>query len=99
MRNEEVYLKSKIKPWSQKIKKQRMTWLGHLIRMPSNFPAKKAFRFCQEPFQAARGRPKLTWIKAVKDQLQSDLGLSWEQALEKAEDRKTWRNLVYDKYK
>ena len=52
----------------------------------------------QEPFQAARGRPKLTWMKAVKDQLRNDLDLSWDQAQEKAQDRKLWRSLIHDKY-
>ena len=87
VRNEEVYDKTKIQPWSKRIRKQRMTWLGHLHRMEQSVPAKRAFRYAEQPFQASRGRPKLTWKKMMKVQLQEDFGMTWEEAADKSTDR------------
>ena len=75
-----------------------MTWFGHLHRMNANIPAKKAFNYAQQQFQLARGRPKLTWVKMVKEQLIKDFELTWNEAKEKTRDRKEWRTLIYNKY-
>ena len=40
--NEEIYKKTKVQPWSIKIKRRRLTWLGHLMRLHKNTPARRA---------------------------------------------------------
>ena len=36
--NEKVYSKTNVKPWSICIKKRRMHWLGHILRMSDDTP-------------------------------------------------------------
>jgi len=98
IKNEDVYKLSGIRPWSKKIRKQRMTWLGHLFRMNENTPVRKALKFAKEEYQKPRGRPKLTWIKLVADQLEKEMEITWNQAEELAQDRKNWRELVKNNY-
>ena len=40
--NEDLYSKTKQKPWSNIIAEQRIRWLGHALRVPENTPAKMA---------------------------------------------------------
>ena len=96
--NNEVYRISKLKPWTQKIRKQRLTWFGHLARMDPNTPAKKALKFTMAPFKKPRGRPKERWIQIMERQLSEDLNTSWETANVLAQDRTGWRQLVFSKY-
>ena len=98
VKNDKVYELSKIRPWSIKIREQRMTWLGHVFRMDSDIPAKKALHFAQQQYQRPRGRPKLTWINLVTEQLLNNMGITWEEASKTANDRKSWRTLVQNKY-
>ena len=44
VKNEEVYEKTKIEPWSKTIEKKRIKWFGHLMRLDENTPAQKALR-------------------------------------------------------
>ena len=75
-----------------------MTWLGHVLRMSPDTPANKAFWYAQEQYRTPRGRPKLTWIKMVEEQLRNEMGLTWSEAIALAEDRKAWRARVQNKY-
>ena len=99
IRNEDVYKKSKIQPWSKRIKKLRMTWFGHAMRLPSNTPAKRAIEYAKTSCRAPRGRPKLTWIKQMTQQLEEDMNMTWEEAERKAQEKTEWRREVYLKYK
>ena len=98
VKNEEVYEKTSIKPWSKRIKKQRMTWLGHLHRMDESIPAKRAFQYAQQQFRAPRGRPRLTWKRMMEIQLEEDFGMTWEEAQSKSRNRNEWRTSVFNKY-
>ena len=75
-----------------------MTWFGHAMRLPANTPVKTALEYAKTPFRAPRGRPKLTWIKQMTQQLQEDMDLTWEEAALKAQDKTAWRREVYLKY-
>ena len=96
--NDETYRITKIKPWSIKIKKQRLSWFGHVARMDPNTPAKKALKYAKIPFKKARGRPKESWIALMEKQLQEDLDLSWDEAEHQAQDRVKWRHTVKNLY-
>ena len=98
MSNENVYKLSKIKPWSYKVKKQRLNWFGHLIRLDEEVPAKKALNFATANFKSKRGRPKEKWLTMMEKQLKADLDLTWQEAERIARNRNDWRNMVKQKY-
>ena len=74
-----------------------MSWFAHLMRMSPKTPARKALKYAQESYPVPRERPKTSWISMFEKQLQ-DIGLSWEEATTKAEDRNEWKSFVQEKY-
>ena len=59
VKNEDVYEKTKIEPWSKTIEKKRIKWFGHLMRLDENTPAQKALRVALMQSKRPRGRPKV----------------------------------------
>ena len=62
IRNEEIYKRSHQTTITTEIKKRRLNWLGHTLRLPERTPAKLAFREYLKKVKGNRGRPKQTWI-------------------------------------
>ena len=74
------------------IKRWRLIWLGHVLRMPKDSIPKVALRWTP-PGKGKRGRPKMTWRQTVMAELK-EMGLSWGDAQASAKDRTLWRNIV-----
>ena len=98
--NENLYRITEIEPWSITIKRRRLNWLGHLLRMNKDTPARIAlteyFRYATRKV----GRPPSTWIKVIEKDLQAvlDIQINSEKQMNwlavMAEDRKEWREFV-----
>ena len=75
----------------QRIKIQRLRWLGHVVRMDRNAPALKIFNAGRDAGNRGRGRPPLRW----KDQVEKDLAslgiFNWRQLAQKRND---WRAVL-----
>ena len=61
----------KIDEWSRTIKERRLSWHGHLLRLPDNTPAEAALREAQRHVKKLRGGQKLTWIKMIEKDLET----------------------------
>ena len=78
-----------------RIELQRLRWLGHVMRMNENAPAKKAYK--NEPTDGSRkrGRPRIRW----KDQVENNIlerGLpNWWTC---AQDRRAWKSFLSSAY-
>ena len=70
--------KIKFEDWSKEISIRRLTWCGHLLRLPPNCPAQIALKLLEEPTRTTRSN-KSTWLQIIKKQL-SNINISWEQA-------------------
>ena len=74
----------------QRIAIQRLRWLGHVVRMDEEAPAKKVFEG-EVQGSRRRGRPLLRWKDQVEETLCS-LGVqNWRR---RARSRGAWRELV-----
>ena len=93
MSNEKLQEVTKQDKWSHYIATQRLRWLGHVLRLPEDSPAKQALAEIERPVRKPRGSPKLKWITIVKQQL-NILNISWEQAQEISQNRHRWRQVV-----
>ena len=89
--NDELYQLTNCLPWSDVIRKRRLKWFGHLMRLPDGTPAKKALAYADEKYQRPRGRPVSTWLALLKKQLFNDHGLVWNEACQLANDRDAWK--------
>ena len=92
--NENVYEQTKTKQWKHTIKTRRLSWFGHVIRLPNETPAKIALSYATQKYKRPQGRPKTTWIEITTKQLKEDLNLSWNQACDLAKDREIWKNML-----
>jgi hypothetical protein len=100
--NEDLYEKTTAKPWSEIIKKRRLSWLGHLMRMNTETPARKALQEYLRKTKRPRGKPPLSWIELIRKDLQ-EIGLNinfknqtepLQQLQRLAKNRDTWRKQI-----
>ena len=47
---EELHQKLKFEDWNKEISIRRLTWCGHLLRLPPNCPAQIALKLLEEPY-------------------------------------------------
>jgi hypothetical protein len=71
MSNIILYRKTNTTPWSETIKKRRLNWFGHLLRLPDNTPAKLALQEYHRKTKRPPGKPKTTWMNLIKKDLTS----------------------------
>ena len=77
--NVDLYKKTGCNSGVLEIKRRRLRWLGHVLRMPGDSIPKVALRWTP-PGKRKRGRPKM--------------GLPWGEAQASAKDRTLWREIV-----
>ena len=65
---EELHKKLKFEDWNKEISIRRLTWCGHLLRLPPNCPAQIALKLLEEPTRSTRSN-KPTWLQIIKKQL------------------------------
>jgi sorting nexin-29 len=95
IKNEEIHKKTNIVPWSETIKRRRLNWFGHLIRLDEKTPVKQAFEEALRYTKKPQGRPKPTWIALIKKDLYNiDPLMNLQRAEEIAKDRIAWRKFV-----
>ena len=74
------------------VKAQRLKWLGHIIRMPSNATVQKVFNTNPDG-RRRRGRPRRRWLGAVEDDL-IKMGINNYRTA--ALDREIWGKIAED---
>ena len=92
--NEELYEKTKQKRWSKEIKRRRLTWLGHLLRLPEDTPARQALCEALRKSKKPRGKPRLTWLGLISKDLNINIHEHIQHVQELANDRRVWFGVV-----
>jgi hypothetical protein len=64
--NEKLYEKTNEIPWSEVVRKRRLRWTGHMLRLPDETPVMKAFEESNK-YSKTLKKNKKTWIKVVND--------------------------------
>lgn len=96
--NEDLYRITKQIPLSRIIQKRRLSWFGHLMRLPETTPARIAFNVAVGPKKRKRGRPKHIWLNTIQDDLNElniDIKLTTEnipELIDLCKDRNAYRN-------
>ncbi len=90
--NKELYVRTNSEPIGTTIRRRRLRWLGHVLRMPSNRVPRVALYWTPQGKRRA-GRPKNTWRRTVEKELKT-MGLTWGEAEVAAKDRVEWRKRV-----
>ena len=100
--NVDLYGKTKCEPWSKTIKRRRLNFTGHVMRLNEETPVRIALKKAIDTTGAKVGRPKHTWLRTVINDLNSggiNINLrNPEQTLQTllriTQDRKTWRKTI-----
>ena len=104
--SEKLYKIVGAEKWSTTIRRRRLNWLGHLMRLDERTPVRLSLKEALTDVRRKIGRPSATWIKVIEKYLESvntnlELNKSTpETVLRKlvdlTEDRKKWRRTVRD---
>ena len=100
--NISLYDLTKATPWSSQIEKRRLSWLGHLMRLNSDTPARKALDEALVPQTRKRGKPKTIWLNTIKKDLEKrNIKIDLSNPIETiktltdtASDRHAYRTLI-----
>lgn len=99
--NEELYKLTKVEPWSRTIKRRRLTWLGHMMRLHPETPVRVALTEHLRTVKRKQGRPPLTWLQTIKRDLKTVININLQNQKEtlellelKCADRRGWRVIV-----
>ena len=84
------------------MKKRALSWLGHLLRLDPQTPARQALNKFIRKRRRPIGRPKETWLSVIRKSLilnELNIDYSSDEKMIKdlvtlCEDRKNWRNFV-----
>ena len=90
--NEELRRRTKQPPVTSLLKKKRLRWLGHTMRMEESRIARQAMTWAVGG-KRKPGRPKTTWLQTINRDL-ADMQISMQDVKELAQNRAEWRNLV-----
>ena len=92
--NIRLYELCELVPWSLDIKKRRLTWFGHMHRLPETAPAKKAFHEATaKKVNKVSGGQRTTWIKTIEKDFKQE-GKDITEAANLAKQRETYAQLV-----
>ena len=73
------------------ITRKRCRWIGHVLRKDANSITKVSIHWTPEG-KRKRGRPKTSWPRAVKAEM--NMNHSWGTIQRLASDRQGWRSFV-----
>ncbi len=81
--SEALYKTTKVKKWSDTIKKRHLRWYGHAVRLPAW--AKQALKEAMRATKKVKGGQRSTWLKIIEKD-QAMMGLWLEDAMTLAMD-------------
>ena len=68
----------------------RLRWFGHVQRRPLEAPVRSGILSQDSNVKRGRGRPKLTWVEAIKGDLKG-----WNIPKDLALDRSAWKTAIH----
>ena len=68
--SKEYYKKTGAEKWSNLVKRRRLSWLGHLLRLDEETQAKKTLAENLRKVKKKCGRRKTCWIYIIKKNFQ-----------------------------
>lgn len=94
--SEDIYNKTKQRPWSKEITQRRLRLYGHTMRLPEEAPIQQAIIEYERPMRMDRGARKITWGTNIKQDLEK-FGLDTATAKTIIQNREQWRSLIRSK--
>ena len=90
VRNDDIRERLGVAPIEEKLVQHRLRWFGHVQRRPSDAPVRSGILSQDSNVKRGRGRPKLTWVEAIKGDLKG-----WNIPKDLALDRSAWKTAIH----
>ena len=74
--SQKLYEMTKVEPWSRTIRRRRLNWLGYLIRLSPETPARISLYEALRTTKRKRGKAKTTWLKVIEKDLNGNVKLT-----------------------
>ena len=91
--NEQLYEKTKVTPWSCTIEKRRISFIGHILRLDKNTPARKAYDYAKMKYTRRKGRQKITLFDIIEKTL-SKINVNLNEFERLATDKKMVNQII-----
>ena len=88
VRNETVRNRLKVEKITDRLRRARLKWYGHVERRDENYVGRRVMNMAL-PGKRKRGRPKRRWCDNIKEDLE-EIGAAGDDA----KDRDKWRRLT-----
>jgi uncharacterized protein YneF (UPF0154 family) len=72
------------------IKSKRLSWLGHVERMPDGRVANSIYK-CKQYAKRLKGRPRLRWEDDVRNDLKKMGVKNWKQ---RVQEKNQWKEII-----
>jgi len=92
VRNESVLEQTDEEKLELSVQERQLRWLGHVQRTSDDRIAKQVLHWIPEE-RRKRGRSRVTWQHVIIKGAEKG-GLSWEETMSLAADRREWRNWI-----
>ena len=92
--NKDLYERTGHTEWSKVIAYRRLRFFGHIARLDEKAPAKVALYEAIRTVAIPPGRPKTTLLGVIRQQLKELRIPDFHEAINRAQDRDIWRNLI-----
>ena len=90
VRNDDIRDRLGVAPIEEKLVQHRLRWFGHVQRRPPEAPVRSGILSQDSNVKRGRGRPKLTWVEAIKGDLKG-----WNISKDLALDRSAWKTAIH----
>jgi len=90
--NYELRRRTGTKPIKQQVRRKRLKWIGHVLRMPPAALPRVALRWTPDGHRK-RGRPKETWRRTVEKEMKEN-SWTWGHLERRTPERSQWRTLA-----
>ena len=90
VRNDDIRDRLGVAPIEEKLVQHRLRWFGHVQRRPPDAPVRSGILSQDSNVKRGRGRPKLTWVEAIKGDLKG-----WNIPKDLALDRSAWKTAIH----
>ena len=97
--SQKLYEMTKVEPWSRTIRTRCLNWVGHLMRLPPETPARISLHQALRTTKRKGGKAKTTWLKVIEKDLSGNIKLdpaeiTITKLINVTRDREVWRAIV-----
>lgn len=94
VKNHEIYVKRESETCLVVLRKKSLKQFGQIAQIAPSTPVRHSLRYALNKFKWSRRRSPTTWLWIMKKQINEELNMDWNEALNIAKDKSVWKTLI-----